>query len=107
MVEVPLLHQSPGERGYLLRPFLVARPMNFHFVALVDRGGLRHDMSATLRAAPPLVAMKLGQFNGYRRNSFARKVLAEPCCQPLNSKARGRHKPGGIRHDERQRNKAQ
>jgi|AraplaMF_Col_mMF_1032025.scaffolds.fasta_scaffold12304_2 hypothetical protein len=58
MVEVPPLHQYPGDRGYLLRPFRVAQPMNFHFIALVDRGR-RHDMSATLRAAPPLVTMKL------------------------------------------------
>jgi hypothetical protein len=74
MVEVPLLHHYPGDRGYLLRPFLVAEPMNFHFIALVDRGGgLRHDMSATLRAAPPLATMKLEQFNGYRRNSIGTK----------------------------------
>ncbi|MHC2567961.1 hypothetical protein ACVMH6_000289 [Rhizobium leguminosarum] len=53
MVEVPLLHHYPGDRGYLLRPFLVAEPMNFHFIALVDRGRIatRHVGDPTRRPA--------------------------------------------------------
>ncbi len=38
MVEVPLLHEYPGDHGYLLRPFLVVQPMILHFIALVYQG---------------------------------------------------------------------